>query len=216
VSAARVLLVDDLDLVRAGFRALLRGVEGVIVVGEAGDGHEALRLIAEQKPDVVLLDIEMPGPNGLEVARQTAKDYPATRLIILTIHDTEDYVVRALHEGAAGYVLKHAKEEELEEAIRAVMRGETYLCPRISQRLAKDYLTRAGAITPSGSGVLTPRQREVLHLMAEGLSTKAIASQLDVSVKTVESHRSQLMDRLNIHDVVGLVKYAIRNGLVGP
>lgn len=216
MSAARVLLVDDFALVRAGFRALLKDIEGASVVGEAGDGDEALRLIAEQRPDVVFLDIGLPGLSGLEVAARAARDHPATRVVILSMHSDEEHVIRALQEGVAGYLLKHENEAELERALRTVMRGEMYLSPTISQRLVKDYVKNAARATPPGRVILTPRQEEVLRLIAEGLSTKDIAARLNVSVKTVESHRSQLMDRLGIYDVAGLVKYAIRTGLIGP
>lgn len=219
MSSARVLLVDDHTLVRAGFRSLLEGVEGVLVVGEAGDGHEALRLIAEHKPDVVFLDVGLPGLNGLEVAARSAKDHAEVRVVILSMHANEEYVLRAFQAGAAGYMLKDARAPELELALRAVMRGETYLSPTVSKRVVDDYVKRTGASPPAAGPAgpaLTPRQREVLQLIAEGVSTKEIAHRLDVSVKTVESHRAQLMDRLDIHDVAGLVRYAIRIRLVSP
>lgn len=219
MSAVRVLLVDDHALVRAGFRSLLESVEGVSVVGEAGDGHEALRLIAERNPDVVFLDVALPGLNGLEVAERAAKDHPTVHVVILSMHATEEYVLRALQAGAAGYMLKNASVPELELALRAVTRGETYLSPAISKRVVEDYVKRTGAGGPTAVAAgpaLTPRQREILQLIAEGLSTKEIAHRLGVSVKTVETHRAQLMDRLDIHDVAGLVKYAIRVGLVNP
>ena len=216
MSAARVLLVDDHALVRAGFRSLLESVEGVSVVGEAGDGHEALRLIAEREPDAVFLDIALPGLNGLEVAARVAKDHAGVRVVILSMHANEEYVLHALQAGAAGYMLKDASAHELELALRAVMRGETYLSPAISKRVVEDYVKRTGAGAPFAGPALTPRQREILQLIAEGASTKEIAHRLDVSVKTVETHRAQLMDRLDIHDVAGLVRYAIRTGLVSP
>ncbi|MGE0454468.1 MAG: response regulator [Vicinamibacteria bacterium] len=216
MSAARILLVDDHALVRAGFRSLLESVEGVQVLGEAGDGHEALRLIAELQPDVVFLDIALPGLNGLDVAARAAKEHAAVRVVILSMHANEEYVLRALQAGAAGYMLKDASVPELALALRAVLRGEIYLSPAISKRVVEDYVKRTGAepaAAPSASA-LTPRQREVLQLVAEGSSTKEIAHRLNVSVKTVETHRAQLMDRLDIHDVAGLVRYAIRVGLV--
>ena len=219
MSAARVLLVDDHALVRAGFRSLLESVEGVSVVGEAGDGHEALRLIAERTPDVTFLDIGLPGLNGLEVAARVAKEHAGVRVVILSMHANEEYVLRALQAGAAGYMLKDASVPELELALRAVMRGQTYLSPAISKRVVEDYVKRTGADAPfarPAGAALTPRQREILQLIAEGASTKEIAHRLDVSVKTVETHRAQLMDRLDIHDVAGLVRYAIRVGLVSP
>jgi DNA-binding NarL/FixJ family response regulator len=216
MSIARVLLVDDHALVRDGFRSLLESVEGVSVVGEAGDGHEALRLIAELEPDVVFLDVALPGLNGLEVAARVAKEHAGVRVVILSMHANEEYVLRALQAGAAGYMLKDARAPELELALRAVMRGETYLSQAISRRVVEDYVKRTGAGAPSTAPALTPRQREILQLIAEGASTKEIAHRLEVSVKTVETHRAQLMDRLDIHDVAGLVRYAIRIGLVSP
>jgi DNA-binding NarL/FixJ family response regulator len=206
--------VDDHALVRAGFRSLLEGIEGVLVVGEAGDGHEALRLVAEGKPDVVFLDVGLPGLNGLEVAARVAKDHAHARVVILSMHATEEYVLRALQAGAAGYMLKDARVSELELALHAVVRGETYLSPAISKRVVEDYVKRTSAGAPSAVAALTARQREILQLIAEGRSTREIAARLHLSVKTVETHRAQIMDRLGIRDVAGLTRYAIRIGLI--
>ncbi len=217
MSAVRVLLVDDHALVRAGFRALLESVEGVVVVGEAGEGQDALRLVAEQRPDVVFLDVGLPGLNGLEVAARITRAHASMRVVMLSMHANEEYVLRALRAGVAGYMLKDASASDLEAALRAVMRDEIYLSPAISKRVVEDYVKRTGAETaPSGPAApgLTPRQREILQLIAEGHSTKEIADRLGVSVKTVETHRAQIMDRLDIHDVAGLVRYAIRTGMV--
>jgi DNA-binding NarL/FixJ family response regulator len=208
-----VLLADDHALVRSGIRSLLDGVAGIEVVGEAGDGHDALRLAAALRPDVLLLDIKLPSLNGLEVADRLAREQPGVKVVMLSMHDNEEYVLHALRAGAAGYLLKDATVPELEMAIRSVARGETYLSPPVSKHLVGEYLRRA-----TGDGVpelLTPRQREVLQLVAEGHSTKEIAARLTLSVKTVETHRAQLMERLDIHDVAGLVRYALRVGLVG-
>lgn len=206
----RVILVDDHALLRAGVRSLLDDIEGVEVAGEAGDGREALLLIERLKPHVAVLDIRLPGMNGLELAERLAKGHPETRVLILSMHGDEEYVRQALHAGAAGYLLKDSSVTEFELALRAVSRGETYLSPAVSRLVVDDYL-RHKAPAPG----LSPRQREVLQLIAEGHSTKEIAHRLGVSVKTAESHRFQIMARLGIHDVPGLVRYAIRIGLVG-
>lgn len=209
----RVALVDDHALVRAGFRSLLEALDRIEVVGEAGDGHEALALIEAQRPDVVFLDVALPGLNGLEVAARVAKSHPDVKVVILSMHESEEYVLQALRSGVAGYVLKDASVADLDRAVQAVMRGETYLSPAVSKRVVDTYVQRLDGTKPAGPR-LTPRQREVLQLIAEGHSTKDIAHRLEVSVKTVETHRAQLMDRLAIHDVAGLVRYAVRSGLV--
>ena len=211
----RVLLADDHTLVRAGIRSLLENMEGIEVIAEAGDGREALRLVTTHRPDVVLMDIAMPGLNGLEAAARIAKKFPNVRVVILSMHVNEEYVLQALRAGAAGYMVKGADAAELEIAIRAVARGETYLSPMVSKHVVTDYIQRISGET-SPLELLTPRQREVLQLIAEGYSTKKIARTLKISVKTVETHRMQLMERLDIHDIAGLVRYAIRIGLVKP
>jgi DNA-binding NarL/FixJ family response regulator len=208
-----VLLAEDHALVRAGFRALLENLPGIQVVAEAGDGREALRLIETHRPNVVLMDITMPGLNGLEAAARVASEFPYVHVIILSMHANEEYVLQALRAGAAGYLLKDADPAELEMAVTAVARGETYLSPPVSKRVIADYVRRVG--DESSSLVrLTPRQREVLQLITEGHTTREIARILDISVKTVETHRTQLMERLDIHDIAGLVRYAIGVGLV--
>jgi len=210
----RVLLAEDHHLVRAGLRALLDPVPDIEVVGEAGDGREALAMLKKHEPDVAILDISMPGMNGLEAASRVGDEAPATKVVILTMHSNEEYVLRALRAGVAGFLLKDAGTAELEGAIRAVMRGETYLSPGVSKKVVEGYLGRSGGTHPLDS--LTPRQREVLQLIAEGYSTKQIAGLLGVGVKTIETHRTQLMDRLGIHEIAGLVRYAVRVGLVSP
>ncbi len=211
----RVLLAEDHTLVRAGIRALLENIEEVNVVAEADDGREALRLIEAHQPDVVLMDIAMPGLNGLEATAQVEQNFPYVRVIILSMHANEEYVWQALRAGAAGYLLKDADIAELEVAVKAVARGETYLTPPVSKHVIADYVRRVGG-EPGPAERLTPRQREVLQLIAEGHTTREIAQILGVSVKTVETHRQQLMERLDIHDIAGLVRYAIRIGLVMP
>jgi len=210
----RVLLAEDHHLVRAGLRALLDPVPDIEVVGEAGDGREALALLKNKPADVAILDISMPGMNGLEAAVRMADDAPSTKVVILTMHSNEEYVLRALRAGVAGFLLKDAGTAELEGAIRAVVRGETYLSPGVSKKVVEGYLGRSGNVHPLDS--LTPRQREVLQLIAEGYSTKQIAGLLGVGVKTIETHRTQLMDRLGIHEIAWLVRYAVRVGLVSP
>ena len=208
----RILLAEDHTLVRAGIRALLESLEGIEVVAEAADGREALRLVKAHSPDILLMDITMKEMNGLEAAARLAKERLATRVIILSMHADQVYVRQALQAGAAGYLLKGADVAELELALKAVMRGDTYLSPSISKDLVGDLLSgNAPAANPLDD--LTPRQREILQLVTEGRTTKEIAVRLDLSIKTVETHRAQLMERLNIHDVAGLVKFAIRAGL---
>ena len=210
----RVLIADDHRLVRAGIHALLRGLDGVEVAGEAGDGREAWELIGALRPGLALVDISMPLLNGLELTARVTAEQPATRVIILSMHRTEDYVLRAVRAGAAGYLVKDAKPEELEWAIRAVARGETYFCAAAAGHLAA-HLRRGGG-TNSRFESLTPRQREILQLIGEGHSTKEVAKLLKISLKTAETHRSQLMERLDLHDVAAVVRFAIQNGLVDP
>ena len=213
MTTIRVLIADDHTLVRAGIRALLQDLEGVEVVAEAGDGREALALVEAHRPDVLLTDIAMPLMTGLELAGRVVHDFAATKVIILSMHASEEYACRALQVGAAGYLLKDSGIAELEIAVRAVARGETYLSPAVSKHVIADYLQRTGGVS-SELNRLTLRQREVLRQIAEGKTTKAIARDLGVSVKTVETHRTQLMDRLDIHEIAGLVRFAIRIGLV--
>jgi DNA-binding NarL/FixJ family response regulator len=213
MSVIRVLLADDHGLVRAGIRALIEKIPNVEVVGEARTGREALELVKSKLPNLVLMDIAMTELGGLEALPRIMKDFPGVKVIILSAHANEEYVIRALRSGAAGYLVKDAATAELELAIRSVTEEKTYLSPSISRTVINSYLERVGGqLSPLEQ--LTPRQREILQLLAEGRNTKEIASDLDISVKTVESHRLQLMERLNIHDVPGLVRYAVRSGLV--
>ena len=213
MSLIRVLLAEDHTLVRAGIRALLESLEGIEVVAEAADGREALRLAKAHAPDILLMDITMKEMNGLEAAARLAKEHSTTRVIILSMHADQGYVRQALQAGAAGYLLKGADVAELELALKAVTRGDTYLSPSVSKTLVGGLLTgKAPAANPLDE--LTPRQRETLQLIAEGKTTKEIANRLHLSIKTVETHRAQLMERLDIHEVAGLVKFAIRVGLI--
>lgn len=212
VKTIRVLLADDHALVRAGIRVLVEEIEGIEVVAEAGDGQEALRLIRANAPDVVLLDIAMPLLNGFEVLDLAIPEFPDLRVIVLTVHETEEYALYAFRHGARGYLPKTAAIAELALAIKAVAGGETYLSPALSQKTFFHRVKKSFGQTASAE--LTPRQQEVLKLIAQGQSTKYIALTLDISGKTVEAHRAQLMARLDIHDVAGLVRYAIKMGLV--
>ena len=209
----RLLLADDHALVRAGIRALAEKIEGVAIVAEASRGREALSLIRENRPDLVLLDITMPELNGFEVLDNLKKEFPGVRVVVLTVHDSEEYAVHAIRAGAHGFLPKSAAGSELELAIKAVMRGEFYLSPEFSKRAFLEHVADA-AQGRSPLAELTPRQREVLRMIAERHTTKDIARNLNISAKTVESHRAKLMERLDIHDVAGLVHYAIKTGLV--
>ncbi len=213
--ATRIMITDDHHLVRASLKSLLSEFPGLEVVAEASDGREAFELVGTLRPDVILMDISMARLNGLEATRQIVKEHPNVRIIVLSMHTDERYVLQALRAGAAGYVLKGSAPNELELAIAAVSRGEIFLSPAISKHVIDAFLGRTQASEASEwLDKLTPRQREILQLIAEGKSSKQIAHLLDSSVKTVESHRASLMERLDIHDVAGLVRYAIRNGLV--
>ena len=213
MSTTRVLLADDHVLVRAGLRKLLESITSIEVVGEANDGLALLELVGTLRPDLILMDIAMPGLNGLEATARVRKDWPDVRVMILSMHQNEEYVRQALRHGACGYLLKDAAPLELELALSAVLKGETYLSPAVSRGVVTDYVQRLRNDDQPGSQ-LTPRQREVLKLIAEGSSTKDIARRLDLSVKTVDTHRTQLMKQLDIHEVAGLVRYAMRMGLI--
>jgi DNA-binding NarL/FixJ family response regulator len=209
----RVLLADDHALVRAGIRSLLEKMPGVEVVGEASNGREALEMVKAKLPNLVLMDIAMAELGGLEALPRITKDFTSVKVVILSGYAKEEYVSRALRSGASGYMLKDAATVELELVIKSVAQGKTYLSPLISRIVIDRYLERGGGeLSPLEQ--LTSRQREILQMIAEGKSTKAIASTLEIGIKTVEAHRLQLMGRLDIHDVPGLVRYAIRNGIV--
>lgn len=212
----RILLADDHALVRAGIRALLERMPGVEVVGEASDGLQALTLIEASEPDILLADIAMRGVGGIEATARTTRQFPRVKVIILSMYDNEEYVMQSLAAGAVGYLLKDDATVELELAITAVCRGENYFSPAISQAVVEGYLSRVSGATKRTVGPLTARQREILTLVANGQSTKEIAFTLGLSGKTVETHRAQIMLRLGISDVPGLVKYAMRTGLIPP
>ena len=208
----RTLIADDHALVRAGIRALVEKIQDVTVVAEAGKGSEALKLISELRPDLVLLDITMPDGSGFDVLQHVSKNFAEIRVIVLTVHEAGEYAIRALREGAAGFLPKSAASTELEQAIHTVLKGETYISPETSRKTLLEY--GKGVTKRDQLETLSPRQREVLRLIAEGRTTKQIAQMLEISVKTVETHRAQLMERLDIHDVAGLVRYAIIVGLI--
>jgi DNA-binding NarL/FixJ family response regulator len=211
----RILLADDHELVRAGIRELVQKLYGLEVIGEASSGRQALEMIESLMPDLVLLDIGMKELTGLEVAARVTRDFPAVKTLILSMHNNEEYVLRALRVGASGYMLKDSAITELKLAIETVRNNKTYLSPSISRSVIDSYLNRTAAPGKSTSlDKLTPRQREILQLIAEGRSTKEIAGDLNLSAKTVETHRAQLMERLDIYDIAGLVRYAMRVGLI--
>lgn len=207
----RVIVADDRALVRAGIRSLLQGMPGVTVVAEANDGREAIRLAHEHQPDLVLMAVAMPGMNGLEATKRIREELPRVKVVILSMHANEESVREAFRSGASGYVLNDASPSELEHALSVVSHGETYLNPSLSGALS-GVEKRPRVDSPLER--LTPRQREVLQLIAEGQTNRTIAATLGISIKTVETHRTHLMEALDIHDVAGLVRFAIRVGLV--
>ena len=209
----RVMLADDHDLVRAGIRLLLQSIRGVEVIGEAADGHEAIRLLAELRPQIVLMDLMMPGLNGMEATERIVQKFPGVRVIVLSMNAAEEFVMRAIRAGASGYLLKNAALGELEQALRLVAQGKTYLTPAASGHVMEEC-KRRGLEDGSANNRLTLRQREVLQQVAEGNSTKQIAKNLRLSVKTIEMHRSQIMDVLDIHDIAGLTRYAVRMRII--
>ncbi len=207
----QVLLADDHQIMRQGLKSLLER-EGFRVVAEAADGREALRLAETSHPDVVILDLAMPGLNGVDAAREIARSSPKTKAILLTMHKEDAYVLQALSAGVSGYVLKTQASADLVQAIREVTRGSIYLSPGVSRAVVDAY--RAKTELPPDP--LSPREREVLQLVAEGKTTKEVAAILGVSVKTAESHRTRIMEKLDIHETAGLVRYAIRRGVIQP
>lgn len=210
----RILLVDDHPVVRAGLRAVIERIEGTSVVAEAGTGHEALALVGEHGPDLVIMDIGMRDLDGIEATVRIKARWPAMRVLILSGHSDADHVLRALRAGADGYLLKDSATNELKPALAAVMAGETFLSPQVSKHVIAGMIGTTGGSGSRGADVLTLRQGEILKMIAEGKSTKEIAFALEVSTKTVETHRARIMERLEIHDVAGLVVHAIRTGLI--
>ncbi len=208
-----ILLADDHRIFRAGLRPLLAAQADLTVVAEADDGLAALALAREKLPDLAVLDITMPGMNGLEVTRHLAREAPSVRVIILSMHSDRRYVLEALRAGARGYLLKDAGFEDLLVAVRTVAAGRLHLGASVGEQVIRDYLSLAGDRQDGVFSVLTGREREVLQLLAEGLATKEIADRLSLSAKTIETHRKAVMDKLEIHSIAELTKYAIREGL---
>jgi two-component system response regulator NreC len=211
--SVRIILADDHKITRQGLRSLIDENDDMEAVAEAENGRDAVELARGLSPDVVIMDVSMPDLNGVEATRQIIQDNPGVRVIALSMHSDTLFVSEMLKSGASGYLLKDCAFEELEQAIRTVMQGKAYLSPSISGVVVEDYLHRLSKAQMSTSEVLTDREREVLQLIAEGRSTKQIALKLHISAKTVETHRRQIMNKLDLHTVAELTKYAIRKGL---
>ena len=209
----RVLLAEDHTLVRAGIRVLLEECGWIKVIAETGEGNEALRLVKKERPDLVLMDIAMPGLNGIEATARIKKEYPETKVIILSMYANEEYVLQALRDGASGYLLKDCAFEEVIQAVRTVAADSTYLGTKITEIVIKDYVNRFPKNELSALSILSTREREVLQLLSEGKKTKEIGDILGVSIKTAETFRQKLMEKLNIHSIAELTKLAIREGL---
>jgi len=210
----RVLLVDDHAILREGIKALLEKQDNIEVVAEAADGREAIPKVAQFDPDVVVLDISMPLMDGLEATRQIKKENPDVRILVLTMHDDEEYFFQLLRAGASGYVTKKTVSRELVSAIEALCRGESFFCPSMAKYLLSDYLRLDKSTERIEQEELTPREREIVKLIAEGHTSQQIADILHRSVKTIESHRSNILRKLDIHDSIELVKYAVRKKLI--
>lgn len=217
--AIKIILADDHYIVREGLRSLLSQFPGIEIIGEADDGEQTLALVRQLQPDVAVVDISMPGLNGLEAVREVVGSGLPTRVLILTMHETEQYAVEALSLGASGYIIKRSTAEELAKAIRAVYRGETYVCPSVAGKLLQHYCQArsSGSSEPQQAGPkndLTHRQKQILQLIAQGKTNREISEILCISLRTVQTHRAKLMERLNLHSTADLTRYAIREGLV--
>lgn len=210
----RILVADDHTLLRNGIRALLEDEQDIAIVGEAEDGREAVRLANQLKPNVVLMDIAMPLLNGLEATRQIKREHPEINVLVLTMYDHEEYFRQILEVGASGYIIKRAAANELVAAIRTVHQGEAVLSPSITRLLLEDYLRRDASKEEADPNALSPREREILQLIAEGKTSREIAEILSLSVKTVQSHRTSLMQKLDLHDRGELIKYAIQKKII--
>jgi DNA-binding NarL/FixJ family response regulator len=215
VSQIRILLADDHTVIRRGLRALLERQTGFVVVAEAADGREAVDAAAAQNPDVAVIDIGMPNLNGIEAATRITEKCPQTAVVILSMHADEGYVLRALKSGARGYLLKDSPEEDLINAIRAVHRGKAFFSPEVSKMLAEDYMRqmRQRGVEDSYE-LLTPREREILQMLGEGNSNKDVATKLNLSLHTVETHRGNILEKLNLHSTAEMILYAVRKGIV--
>jgi RNA polymerase sigma factor (sigma-70 family) len=214
MSDIRVVIADDHKLFRLGLRQLINKQPGIAVVAEAATGFEAVNATRDHSPDVVLMDISMPELNGIEAARQIAEAGGGTNVIILSMHTDRRYIIEALHAGARGYLLKDSAAEEVFRAIHKVTRGQLYLSRQINERVIEEFIQRSHVDMESAYSVLSAREREVLQLVAEGKSTRDIAEKLNLSAKTIETHRLHIMDKLNLHTVAELTKYAIKEGLI--
>ncbi len=216
MSKIKVLLVDDHTIVRQGIKALLDTQEDIEVIGEAEDGREAIEKAKQMVPDVIVIDVTMPNLNGIEATHQIKKINPEIKVLVLTVHDNEEYIYRILQAGASGYLLKESAVSDLVSAINAVEKGDIFLSPSISKVVVKDYIrhTEAGTGDFDSLNILTNREREVLQLIAEGHTNREIAKILKLSIRTVDVHRSHITKKLHIHDITGLVKYSIRKGLI--
>ena len=212
----RIVLADDHRIFIAGLRALLEREADLEVVGEVGDGLGAVRMVAEKQPHVVVMDVSMPGMNGIEATRRIVAQEPGTRILCLSMHAERRFVAAVLEAGASGYLPKDCLVEELIRAVRTVMAGQVYLSPSVTAPVVAQYATPRGADGTAACSPLTAREREVLQLLAEGYSTKAIATRLHVSVKTIGTHREHVMRKLDIHSIAGLTKYAIDEGVTSP
>ena len=212
----RIVLADDHALIRSGIATLLHGSVDIEVVGEASDGEEAIERVKDLHPDVLVIDLSMPKLSGLDAIKIITKRFPATRVIVLTMHENEEYVYQILRSGAGGYVLKSAGKEELSSAIRAVAGGEKFFSPRVSQIMAEGFVRRAEGDTqqPGVEVPLTKREREIIVLVSQGLTNQQIANRLYISPRTVDTHRTNIMQKLDIHDLANLVRYAIDHGLL--
>ena len=208
-----ILLADDHKIMREGLRTLLEQQSGMEVIGEAADGRTAVQLVRERSPDVVIMDISMPDLNGVEATHQIIAETPGVKVVALSMHSDRQFVVGMLKAGASGYLLKDCAFEELADAVRAVVSNQTYLSPGIANIVVEDYIRHLSRTDFSPSSILTNREREVLQLLAEGRTIRQIASCLHVGVKTVETHRRKIMEKLDIHNIANLIKYAIREGL---
>lgn len=212
----KVLLADDHTIVRKGLRSLLEEEEDIKVVGEAEDGHEAIQKVSELEPDVIIMDVGMPSLNGLEAVKLLKKENRGIKILILTMHDNEEYIIEALKSGACGYLVKKSAPKELTAAIRIANKGETYLSPSISTKVINRFIrqTSDGIDKTSKDDLLTTRERETIQLIAEGKSNKEIADKLTISLKTVKNHRSNLMEKLDLHNTAEITQYAIRKGIL--
>lgn len=211
--SARIILADDHKIMRDGLRALLAKQSDLEVIAEAENGRMTVRLVRELEPDVVIMDIGMPDLNGIDATRQITTEFPRVKVIALSMHSDKRFVAQMFKAGASAYLLKDCAFEELTRAVQSVLANQTYLSPEITGPVIEDYVRQLGKADSSGFSVLTAREREILQLLAEGNSTKQIASSLHVSVKTVETHRQQIMSKLDVHTVADLIKYAIREGI---